>query len=728
MKKFWPILIILAAIIIFFQQIIINAKIFISPALGLSDYTLATIPWTDYLSSTLKTGRIPLWSWQMHAGFPFAQNGESGLFYPLNLLLNLIFPLSTALNLYIIITFAIMALATYYFVRHLGLSKNAGLISSLSFTFAGGIVARLVHIQIIAIVAYLPLALLLLDKFLDSHKPFFLIFTSLILSFQILIYHPQTTMVCFLTFICYFIFRTFWAKKIPPREKIFRFLSLTIIFLLTFLLSAIQLIPSIEYFSLSERSRGLTNNNWRLTNFPWHPEELVYFLKPAPFGDPSLGTYQPPAFDYGYFWENNCNVGLVGLILALLALFFLFKSKREVRFFGFLFMLFTLLALGQYTPLGLMLKLPPLSFFRIPSRFLIIPMFSLTILAGYGFDGLTQRLSSKKKIMLGVFVCVFILFDLFSFGFNYNGTYDAQKWFVPPKTAQFLARDKSFYRVHSIADVTMNQGWREDIEPYYHDREGMYLYLTSLYGFNQPEGGPGLLPARFAQWYDLLRGNIKVEAPINEIYVLPKATKLLRLKTTKYIISPLKINNPDYIFKLAVNYSPQEPTFNIYEIIDPLPHVFLVDKIKSINSSSILAEITNDSFNPRQTALVEEPIGKTDNLSSQGKVDIIEYQPEKVIITAQTTSPAFLVLTDNNFPGWQAKIDGQPTKIYQTDYLFRGVKIPAGQHQIEFVFRPISFYLGAGISIITLIVLALFVFFKYVIKLPIKSFTLNPLR
>ena len=44
----------------------------------------------------------------------------------------------------------------------------------------------------------------------------------------------------------------------------------------------------------------------------------------------------------------------------------------------------------------------------------------------------------------------------------------------------------------------------------------------------------------------------------------------------------------------------------------------------------------------------------------------------------------FLVLTDSYYPTWQASIDGKETKIYLTDYNFRGIIVPKGEHTVEF--------------------------------------------
>ncbi len=80
-------------------------------------------------------------------------------------------------------------------------------------------------------------------------------------------------------------------------------------------------------------------------------------------------------------------------------------------------------------------------------------------------------------------------------------------------------------------------------------------------------------------------------------------------------------------------------------------------------------------------------------------LEVVDPSPNQVLITVKTSTPGWLLLSDTFYPGWQAKIDGQPVPVYRADHLFRGVKVPEGEHTVEFLYRPASFYLGFGVSL-----------------------------
>jgi uncharacterized membrane protein YfhO len=87
----------------------------------------------------------------------------------------------------------------------------------------------------------------------------------------------------------------------------------------------------------------------------------------------------------------------------------------------------------------------------------------------------------------------------------------------------------------------------------------------------------------------------------------------------------------------------------------------------------------------------------------QGEVEILSYEPERIVLRVNTNESGLLVLTEANYPGWRAEIDGRPVEIQQTDGLFRGVVVPAGAHEVVFVFRPLSYQAGVVVSLVSLI-------------------------
>jgi hypothetical protein len=138
----------------------------------------------------------------------------------------------------------------------------------------------------------------------------------------------------------------------------------------------------------------------------------------------------------------------------------------------------------------------------------------------------------------------------------------------------------------------------------------------------------------------------------------------------------------------------------IYENLDALPRAFLVFQWQAAGSPAAAVEAMRaEGFDPRREAVVvgdDAPQAITS--IGQGSVTIMEYSPESVTLRVETDSGGLLVLTDANYPGWEAKVDGESAALWTVDGLFRGVFVPAGEHEIVMAFRPESFQRGAFLS------------------------------
>ena len=51
--------------------------------------------------------------------------------------------------------------------------------------------------------------------------------------------------------------------------------------------------------------------------------------------------------------------------------------------------------------------------------------------------------------------------------------------------------------------------------------------------------------------------------------------------------------------------------------------------------------------------------------------------------------PSWVVFSEVNYPGWKAWVDGVPQAITTSNYVFRGIGLKAGDHQVRFQFDPI---------------------------------------
>jgi hypothetical protein len=93
-------------------------------------------------------------------------------------------------------------------------------------------------------------------------------------------------------------------------------------------------------------------------------------------------------------------------------------------------------------------------------------------------------------------------------------------------------------------------------------------------------------------------------------------------------------------------------------------------------------------------------------LSGKGRMERIQWSANRITAKADMESAGTLILADTWYPGWQARVDGKPEPIYRADCAFRAIRVPAGRHQVEFLFAPVSFRAGLWAGIISWMMLA----------------------
>jgi uncharacterized membrane protein YfhO len=91
-----------------------------------------------------------------------------------------------------------------------------------------------------------------------------------------------------------------------------------------------------------------------------------------------------------------------------------------------------------------------------------------------------------------------------------------------------------------------------------------------------------------------------------------------------------------------------------------------------------------------------------------GSAVVKSLTPNRIEVRAQMTRPGLLVLSEVNYPGWEASVDGNPVPLLTGDAIFRTVPVPAGEHAVELRFRLASFRWGLVASLVFLCAAASF--------------------
>ena len=100
--------------------------------------------------------------------------------------------------------------------------------------------------------------------------------------------------------------------------------------------------------------------------------------------------------------------------------------------------------------------------------------------------------------------------------------------------------------------------------------------------------------------------------------------------------------------------------------------------------------------------------GFTPSFDSAGVIKLTSYLPNYLTYQSKAGSEQLAVFSEIYYPdGWNAYIDGKQSAYFGCNYVLRAMRIPAGEHKIEFKFEPKSYIAGEKIALASSILLYL---------------------
>jgi uncharacterized membrane protein YfhO len=718
------------------------------------------IPWWHQAFQTLREGQLPLWNPLLGMGAPLLANYQSALLYPPNWIYFLLAQIgglpwmAWGMAPMIAAHLAWAGLGTLLLIRRLGMGVLAQSIGGLAFGLSGYLVARAHFLSINAAVAWLPWILLAAYNLVQKPNATSVLKLSLILALQWLAGHAQ---ISWYSLILLLAWTVFWIWQAGKWSALPRVGGLVLIAGgLALALSAIQLLPTAEYLLNSQRASQVESQI--ALSYSFWPWRFLTLLSPNFFGSQVTGDY----WGFANFWEDAVYIGLLPFLLAVSALFKVARNRKEIYLKRFLLgtvIISFLLALGSNTSIypWLYRNIPSFNMFQAPTRFSLWGVIALALLAamvarhwqrpiGRGLYWARLAVAAAVSITLTAYVfavldlgsippvepsliratiamgliaivisvlnlvapkkgagkselwtwavVLFLTVDLIWAGWGLSPGIDME--FFGGRDGQFasLREDLGEGRLYISRDdedeLKFQRFFRFDRfeidEAPGNLRTALLPNLTLLEGIPSVNNFDPLVPARYRNWMDTLEG---ANQPV-------KVDLLARMGVT-----------------VIESVGDKESFQEHFSQIEGLPRLRWYPCANFVSShEKALGQIAEGSADPSRI-IIEDPYSSDqENCESStvqsGQVEWISQSPNHLRVSAFAPDGGWLLLADTWYPGWRANIDGQEVPIYPADAVYRAVRLPEGEHQIEISYRPLSFVIGATLSAVAWLGLPVF--------------------
>ncbi|MBU4258635.1 MAG: YfhO family protein [Proteobacteria bacterium] len=317
----------------------------------------------------------------------------------------------------------------------------------------------------------------------------------------------------------------------------------------------------------------------------------------------------------------------------------------------------------------------------------------------------------KRRMLFSLALLSLLTLDLFFANKGYYVKYNAKSFHQPSESISFLKKDTSLFRIFTspktgkesmkYSDIFSDQikVTKEKVSPGVNIKHGLYSI----------DGAEVIRLGNYEKIMSLIKNSPE-----------PDSTNLLCLLNTKYLISKFEIDSKEFeLVKIIGDKDVPDGFLRIYKNLNVLPRAFLVEKYNVVNSETEYKELLGSKdFDPRKLVLLDkDPLIETKEISFDGnnfkdKIIITNYQPNRIELAVSLNKPKILFMSETYYPSWKVYIDGNKGTIYRANYAFRGVPLEPGEHNVVFIYRPLSVILGGATTLLGIIIAGILLFAK----------------
>jgi hypothetical protein len=306
-----------------------------------------------------------------------------------------------------------------------------------------------------------------------------------------------------------------------------------------------------------------------------------------------------------------------------------------------------------------------------------------------GAGALLAFVSGKLKKEYSIALIAFFIFiDLWSADKRYLNADRferpsvIQKSFAPSVADATILKDKSYHRVLNLSVSTFN------------DNSPTSWFHKSIGGYHG---------AKLKRYQELIDSSINRElvlfsaaadsaTTINDLLPVFDKTSVINMLNAKYVI-----------------YNSEAPP-----LVNPhaLGNAWFAEKPVMVDDANMELSAVN-TIDPSKEAAIDVRFKDQIKCSlypitANDKIELVSYKPNELEYKYTAEGERLAVFSEIYYPaGWKCYIDGKESSYFRTNYVLRGMILPGGTHQVKFIFKPASYFIGNKVSLASSILLFL---------------------
>lgn len=670
-------------------------------------------PWRFMVSESFQNHILPLWNSYQGVGYPLHADPSSGAWYPFVWLVSVF----GSYNIYIfsfefIFHVFLAGIGMFLLAKKLNINKNIALIMAISYMFSGFFISNSQHFTCIISAAWIPF---IFNYYIELNKTkSFYSSVKLALFVFMLCTGGYVVFVIVIAYILLAFFIVFSIESLKSKDYIgFRkFTVLNIVALVLVAIMGIGMIVS-TFNVLPYISRGHSVPLEFALLDPFTPNCSISFLMPfviaksAPFMKTDI---------------SMCNAYFGVLMLVFFIASFFIRKNKIINVFIISGIIALAMSMGNYLPVRAFFfhYVPMMNLSRAPGIIRLFFIISAIIASGYSLNYFIRKgfnIKILKWIILSLLAILSVFFVIAAVNISQEKLHLFPSLFSCDENIsvwQQIALNSSLQIL--ILSLVLILLFR-----FVKDNKKTITYLIVIVVFDM------LISTQLNAPYTVYSSDCSTKEMRN--YEKEKFTKGFPIPSSANVIDNISFgvhycafwrNLPNFSKEISaerftsflfINY---ETLFdNNRDFLNTVlsnPPIYLSDRIFHNDSLELFARKGN--YDNKSIFLTKRDYEKTNlhklNFHQGDTAWISEFSPIRIVVKSKTQTNLILTLLQQNYLGWEVFINDKRSNLFTSNKCFISTLINGGENTIEFKYHPKNVYLSFYLSVVSFILVLIF--------------------
>lgn len=710
------------AFILIFPSVIVGSETFFYRDFGVIAY-----PVIVHHQDSFWRGELPLWNPLSNCGAPFLAQWGTMVLYPGNLFY-LLLPLPWSLNVFCLVHLLLGGMGMFCLARRWAINRWAASIAGTFFVFNGVMFSCLIWPNYTVALGWMPWVVLTAEMAWSNGGKWIFI-CSLLAALQLLAGVPEVAVLTWTFIVVQFLIHCVQTSFAACARSIVR---IALVCLLAGGLIAVQLLPFLELLEHSHRSGGISTSKWPLPIWA-----LGNFFVPLFHSFP---TAQGIYFQPGQEFFTSTYLGIPAIVLAASAVCWR-RTARTVTLAG-LTLGAVWMAMGEPGLLFGAVKqlVPPLNVARYPVKFLLLPMFTVPLLAAFAIAELESRRQAHRRqgwhvllglsslALVGIGVVLWIAyrhpFPLDHWSATWQSGVERAVILIATIGLLALFCRTGVTRVVAgagilvliVADLITHVPRQNPTLPSPALAPNFWKTAQPLsppeFGHSRamisPKAEDHLLMSRVADPYkDLIGKRLALWSNLNLLEGIPKVngSSTLQVREQKAVETLLyaatnrvRTQLMDFLGVAAV--TAPDSILEWTNRTGSLPLITIGQAPVFASPTETFAALDNDTLDPRREVYLPLEARSVINAEHDpsAKATVTRLTAHQIEIETEASTPVMMQIAQSYYPAWRAYVDGKPTQLWRANHAFQSLEVPAGGRKVEVIYEDRKLQSGAIIS------------------------------